>query len=283
MPEAVAPSRRTLKLTLAYDGTAFVGWQRQASGTSIQGLLEDGLARIEGGPVTVIGAGRTDAGVHACGQVASAIVSLALDVNTLRRALNAVLPPDVRVLAVEERDDGFHARYWARAKTYRYLITTAAVVPPFEWRYCWQLPNRLDVDRMTDAAIAFEGEHDFAAFRATGSSVKTSRRTVVSSRLQRAGETPSALRAFSSIAAPADYLAFQVTATGFLRHMVRAMVGTLVEIGLGRREVRSIAHALRSGDRADAGPTAPACGLCLVHVDYGEAGPAALACDDASA
>jgi tRNA pseudouridine38-40 synthase len=263
------PSVRTLKLTLAYDGTSFVGWQRQAEGSSIQGFLEDALTRIEGTPVAVIGAGRTDAGVHACGQVASARISAALDVATLRRAVNAMLPQDVRVLSVEDVPASFHARYSARSKTYRYVMSTGPVVSPFEWRYCWPLPERIDVGAMSVAAPLFEGVHDFAAFRATGSSVKTSRREVVRSRLDR---IDAALTPFGTApdAGPVGYrLAYEVTASGFLRHMVRAMVGTLVEIGMGRAGAACITKALQSGERLDAGPTAPASGLCLVRVDYG--------------
>ena len=176
------PGERTLKLTLAYDGTPFVGWQRQAAGTSIQGLLEDALARIEGAPVAVIGAGRTDAGVHAWGQVASVRLASPIDPATLRRALNAVLPPEIRVTGLREMPPAFHARYAAISKTYHYRIVNGPTSTPFEWRYAWHVCERLDVDRMGAAAALFEGEHDFAAFRATGSSVKTSVRLVSRSR-----------------------------------------------------------------------------------------------------
>src|SRR4051794_24117138 len=153
---------RTLKLTLAYDGTRFVGWQRQAAGESIQGLLEDALARFEGGPVTVHGAGRTDAGVHALGQVASVRVACRHDTATLTRALNAQLPEEVRVLAVEEADPEFHARFSARSKAYRYVIRNAAIATPFERAYVWHLPERLDVAAMREAAAMVVGTHDFA-------------------------------------------------------------------------------------------------------------------------
>src|SRR5688500_2735677 len=143
---------RTLKLTLAYDGTRFVGWQRQAAGESIQGLLEAALARVEGAPVTVHGAGRTDAGVHALGQVASVHLTCAHDPVTLARALNAQLPPDIRVFSVEETAAGFHARFGARAKTYRYQIRNAPIVSPFERAYVWHVPEPLDLDGMNRAA-----------------------------------------------------------------------------------------------------------------------------------
>ena len=176
---------RTLRLTLAYDGTPLVGWQRQADGASIQGLVEEALTRIEGAPVTVAGAGRTDAGVHARGQVASVRMTAAIPAAALARALNATLPPEIRVVAVDEAAAAFHARYSAASKTYRYQIVNGPVASPFEWRYAWHLCERLDVDRMAAGAAPFEGEHDFAAFRGTGSSVKTTVRRVHSSRFWR--------------------------------------------------------------------------------------------------
>jgi tRNA pseudouridine38-40 synthase len=265
---------RTLKLTLTYDGTPFVGWQRQADGTSIQGLVEEALARIEGAPVSAIGAGRTDAGVHACGQVASVRLTATIDVAVLARALNATLPPEIRVIAVDEVPSSFHARYSAASKTYRYQIVNGPVATPFEWRYAWHVCERLDFERMSAAAALFEGEHDFAAFRGTGSSVKTTVRHVSCSRFSRLAAAPAQSGCAWGLATEdppgTERLVYDVTASGFLRHMVRAIVGTLVEIGTGRRVPASIEQALRSGNRKDAGATAPACGLCLVRVEYGE-------------
>src|SRR4051795_9450967 len=159
---------RTLKLTIAYDGTRFVGWQRQAEGESIQGLLEDALARFEGEPVVVHGAGRTDAGVHALGQVATARVSFAHDNATLTRALNAQLPEDVRVLSVSDQAPDFHARFSATRKVYQYRIRNDAIADPFERAYEWHIPERLDVAAMRAAAAVLVGTHDFAAFRSVG-------------------------------------------------------------------------------------------------------------------
>jgi tRNA pseudouridine38-40 synthase len=263
---------RTLKLTLAYDGTPFVGWQRQAEGVSIQGLVEEALSRIEGGPVTVVGAGRTDAGVHACGQAASVRLTRTIDDATLRRALNAILPREIRVIGVQQVEAAFHARHSAASKTYRYQIVNGPTATPFEWRYAWHVSDRLDVEQMGRAARLFEGEHDFAAFRGTGSSVKTTVRRVYRSRLSPVAEGGWAPWGNALQDRSGGRLMYEVTATGFLRHMVRAIVGTLVEIGAGRREAASIEQALGSGQRADAGPTAPACGLCLVDVRYGEPG-----------
>jgi tRNA pseudouridine38-40 synthase len=274
---------RTLKLTLAYDGTGFVGWQRQAEGQSIQGLLEEVLSKIEHGPVTLIGAGRTDAGVHAFGQVASVVLESAIDCAALRRGLNAMLPPEVRVLGVEEAPAGFHARYSAHSKTYRYWIANGDVAPPFLWRYVWLLSHPLDVAAMAEAACLVEGQHDFAGFQGTGSSTESTIRTVFTSLFREATQTDpwaaSGSPAGPRLEAPdvpgaARLLLYEVTGDGFLRHMVRNIVGTLAEIGIGRRRVDAIQRILSSGDRRLAGPTAPARGLCLVRVGYGEQGPA---------
>jgi len=244
---------RTLKLTLAYDGTRFVGWQRQAEGESIQGLLEDALARFEGSPVTVHGAGRTDAGVHALGQVASVRVTCSHDVATLTRALNARLPEDVRVLSVEEAPPDFHARFSAKSKSYRYMIRNASIALPFERAYVWHLPEPLNVDAMQRAAALLVGTHDFAAFQSAGTETPGSVRTILRSGILQC--EPSSL-------------SYQVTGEGFLRHMVRALTGTIVEIGRGWREPDSITSLLAGGRRSDAGATAPPHGLFLVSVDY---------------
>ena len=252
---------RTLKLTLAYDGTRLVGWQRQQEGESVQGLLEHALAGFEGAPVTVVGAGRTDAGVHALGQVASARVSCPHSPPDLLRGLNAVLPFDIRVLEVVEAPDRFHARFDARQKRYRYLIRHGGFVSPFERDWVWHVREGLDLDAMQAAATQLIGTHDFSAFQSAGSNVRDPVRTVSQSTL-----VPVLATTFS-VTQQAS-LAYEVTGTGFLRHMVRAIVGTLVEVGRGSREATSMAHLLATGRRADAGATAPARGLFLVAVDY---------------
>jgi tRNA pseudouridine38-40 synthase len=280
--QAVRPDVRTLKLTLAYDGTPFVGWQRQPTGVSVQALVEEALAPIEGRRVAIVGAGRTDAGVHALGQVASCRVETRLDMERIRRALNARLPDSIRVLRVEEAPDGFHARYWARAKTYAYRVLTGPIADPFLRALAWHVPQALDVGAMRAALVLLAGRHDFAAFQGAGSAVRDTVRTLLVTDLEETtwrglfGDAPPA---------PDDsrLLVWRLTGDGFLRHMVRTIVGTVVEVGLGRREPGDMAALLASGDRRRAGPTAPAHGLTLVSVEYGAAPPdpgRAMAIDD---
>jgi tRNA pseudouridine38-40 synthase len=252
---------RTLKLTLSYDGTRFVGWQRQAAGVSIQGLLEEALARFDGASVTVHGAGRTDAGVHALGQVASVRMTSTHPLDSVARGLNACLPPDVRVIDIQEVAADFHARFSARSKTYRYQLQTAAVVSPFERAYVWHVPEALDVDAMRAAAHALIGTHDVSAFQSTGSDTKGTVRTITRSAI---GER--AVVGWQDEAVP--LLVYDVSGNGFLRHMVRAIVGTLVEVGRGQRPEASIAALLKGGSRSQAGITAPPQGLFLVRVVY---------------
>lgn len=263
---------RTLKLTLAYDGAPFVGWQRQPTGVSVQALVEEALAPIEGRRVAVVGAGRTDAGVHALGQVASCRVETRLDPQRIRRALNARLPDSIRVLRVEDAPDGFHARYWARAKTYAYRVLAGPIADPFLRALAWHVPQALDVGAMRAALAPLAGCHDFAAFQGAGSAVRDTVRTLLRADLEETawqglfGDAPPA-------AGGARLLVWRLTGDGFLRHMVRNIVGTVVEAGLGRREPGDMAALLTSGDRRRAGPTAPAHGLTLVSVEYGPTPP----------
>jgi tRNA pseudouridine38-40 synthase len=184
LPATCNPAMPTFKLTLAYDGTDFVGWQRQASGVSIQGLVEDALRELDGRAVTVSGAGRTDAGVHALGQVASFSLDRAIESDALARAVNARLPKTVRVVSAIEAPPSFHARFTAYAKTYRYRIWNGPVMSPFEHRYAWHVVGPLDVSAMSAAAGRVEGRHDFASFQATGSATTTTERTIVASRIE---------------------------------------------------------------------------------------------------
>jgi tRNA pseudouridine38-40 synthase len=246
---------RNLKITLQYDGTNYVGWQRQAAGVSIQGLLEEALTPIEGSPVTVHGAGRTDAGVHALAQVATARLEASIDPPALTRALNAVLPPDVRVLVIEEVEPQFHARFSAVGKVYEYRIVNAPIVSPFLHRYVWHLARPLDLDAMREGSTLFVGTHDFAAFQGGRSAVTSTERIVRAIEWEEGGEYDRPL-------------VMRIEAQGFLRHMVRNIAGTLAEVGAGRWPPARVADILASRDRTQAGPTAPAQGLFLVRVLY---------------
>jgi tRNA pseudouridine38-40 synthase len=264
--EAVIEDMRTFKIVVSYDGTDFGGFQRQSNARSVQQVLEEALAPIDGRDVIVSGAGRTDSGVHALGQVASFKLSGSISPNELRKALNATLSAagsnDVRVLAVEEAAEDFNARFSARAKLYQYRIVNAEVVSPFDRRYAWHVPRALNLEDLRDAARALEGEHDFASFQSSGNNVTTTVRTITASHWT---QTP--------LQEGGRLLIYEIAGNGFLKYMVRAVIGTLVEIGSGRRPVDSMERLLVSGNRADAGPTAPPHGLYLVRVDYGTAAP----------
>jgi tRNA pseudouridine38-40 synthase len=251
------------KITIAYDGTDYVGWQRQATGASIQGLLEDALREFGDGDVAVAGAGRTDAGVHAIAQVASFSLAREVPGDAVVRALNAKLPDAIRVMTAAQVPASFHARFDARAKTYCYRIWNGDVIPPIERRYAWHVPGALDIAAMQRAANLLEGEHDFAAFQSAGSDVARTVRRVSASAFRDARSTfpipDSAL------------LEYRVTADGFLRHMVRAIVGSVIDVGRGRQTPEWMAQVLESRDRSTAGRTAPAHGLFLVSVDYADA------------
>jgi tRNA pseudouridine38-40 synthase len=246
---------RRIRITLAYDGTDFHGWQRQPDVPTIQGWLQHVLAEIEGQPVNVDGSGRTDAGVHALAQVAAFSLANPIPVENLRRAMNRLLPAAIRVLAAEEALADFHPRYLARGKTYEYRIFRGEVCSPFERRYVLHYPYPLDVEAMLAAVPLLEGEHDFSAFAATDESDREDEscvRTVFESRAQLAGQR----------------LTYRVRGSGFLKHMVRNMVGTLLEVGKGRLDGAALRALLTPGPKARAGPTAPAQGLFLVSVDY---------------
>jgi tRNA pseudouridine38-40 synthase len=258
---------RTFKLTLAYDGTNFFGWQRQNGTPTIQACVETALCEIEGHIVTVHGAGRTDAGVHALGQVASFRLGHAIEAPSLVRALNAKLPSDIRVIDAEQVADDFHARFDACSKTYRYWLATGPVANPLASRFVWHLRRPIDLTDMQEAGSILCGCHDFAAFQtAADEKVKASTvRTI--SELTIGTEAVSAW--LSQIPSPESECVFvDVVGDGFLRHMVRSIVGTLVDVGWGRRSVENVTTVLASCRRENAGPTAPARGLFLVQVGY---------------
>ena len=247
---------RHIRLVVEYDGTALCGWQRQANGPTVQGHLEAALGELLAHAVAVVGASRTDAGVHAGGQVASFRTERPIPLHGIRRGLNSLLPPAIAVADAAEVPDDFHPRFSATGKHYRYLVLTRSERSP-RWRdRAWHRPGALDLAAMRQAAAALIGEHDFAAFRAAGC---TAKRTV---------------RRIDDIAIAAAeagnpwLIAFDVRGNAFLRNMVRIVVGTLVEVGAGRRPIGQVAEILALRDRTRAGITAPPQGLELVSVRY---------------
>ena len=245
----------SFKITVAYDGGPFVGWQRQTNGISVQGLIEDALRDLDDRDVTIHGAGRTDAGVHAIAQIASFALVRHTSPDVIVRSLNNKLPPEIRVRSAEEVPASFHARFDATSKSYRYRLWNADVLDPFERAYAWHVPGALDAAAMAAAARLVEGRHDFAAFQTVGGATGPTERVIIRSELT---------------AREDGLLTYEVSGHGFLRHMVRAIVGTLVEIGRGRQPPEWMRDVIASRDRSQAGKTAPAHGLFLVRVDYGD-------------
>ncbi len=240
------------RITIEYDGSNYFGWQLQAGQDSIQARLEDALGRIFSTPVRVRGSGRTDAGVHARGQVAAFTLPRPFDLGELRRALNALLPPDIVVLAAAEAADDFDPRRHARSRVYQYRVLNRAIRSAFEYRYSWQVREPLDLDAMNQAARLFVGEHDFAAFRTMGTEVRSTVRRVLVSEWSREGK----------------HFTYTVEASSFLRHMVRTMVAAMVDAGRGRNPPGRISELLESRERAGAPAPAPPAGLFLVEVRY---------------
>jgi tRNA pseudouridine38-40 synthase len=265
---------RTLKLIVAYDGSAYAGWQRQANALTIQQVLEDEIAAIVGAHNPLNAAGRTDAGAHAAAQVASITIDHPIPADELMRALNARLKAgDIRIRSIEDTFEGFDARIYAKTKTYRYAIWNGAHPSPFFRHVVWHVPARLDLDRMVQATQALIGEHDFAAFQGRGSDVLTTVRTVLAAELAEMNihtDQPVALSPLDPGAPYSDgrLLRFEITGTGFLRHMVRIIAGTLVDIGRGQMAAGEMAAIIASRDRRRAGQTAPAQGLMLWRVTY---------------
>lgn len=246
---------RRLSIRLSYDGTNYHGWQIQPDLPTIQAALQQVLTEIEGSPVQVTGSGRTDAGVHALAQVAAFDLRNPIPADNLCKAMNRLLPRDIRVLSVAEAAPGFHPIRDALAKTYEYRILRAEICPPFERRYVHHYPYPLDVDRMERLAPLFAGEHDFTAFAASDSSDAlglSKVRRVFSSAFERS----------------ADRLVYRVRGTGFLKHMVRNIVGTLMEAGKGNFDRDAIEAWLSLSREGKAGPTMPPSGLFLIGVEY---------------
>jgi tRNA pseudouridine38-40 synthase len=243
---------RRFRATVEYDGTDFSGWQRQREERTVQGVLEDSIRQMTGESVFVRGAGRTDAGVHADGQVATFELEVNIPPHGLLRGLNSLLPPDLALVEVAEAPSDFDARFSARGKVYRYTIWNHFVRSPLRARRAWHVREPLDAEAMRTAAAALVGEHDFRAFRASDCDRRTTRRIVRGIDIDRQGAL----------------LTIDVEATAFLKNMVRILVGTLVDVGRGRIVPGAVARMLETGDRAAGGMTAPACGLTLLRVIY---------------
>ena len=246
------------KLLLQYDGTDFHGWQIQEGHRTVQGELTRALSLIDGRIVNVHGSGRTDAGVHAEGQVASVEIERDITAGKLRAAINGNVERDVRVLSAETAADDFHARYSAIEKTYVYRIVNGPVISPFWWRYAHHDARPLDLEQMRKGAELFRGRHDWTAFSAAQSDVEDRVRTVTEIEVT---ERPDEL-------SQGTLIEIRVSAEGFLRYMVRAMAGTLMALGRGELDHDSIGEAIETGNRPLAAVTAPACGLTLLRVSY---------------
>ncbi len=245
---------RTLKLTIEYDGTNYYGWQVQPKRRTVQGEIEGALARILHHPVRLNAGGRTDAGVHATGQVASFATGSDIETVRLLRALNGVLSKDATVVRVEEASPGFHARFGARSRTYRYTMSDRRV--SVGRNYVWRVRHRISRGLLEEATRCLEGPCDLRGFSKAGdeddfSTVVLKNRWTFSEHL----------------------MIFEITAVRFFHHSVRSIVGTAMEVGRGKEPADLLARILETGDRSLAGPTAPACGLCLVHIDYGDVSP----------
>lgn len=243
---------RNIKIVLAYEGTNYAGFQRQLNGPTIQGILEEKLSLVLNTKISIIGAGRTDAGVHARGQVINFNTENELAFDKVQKALNSLLPEDILILSIEEVDSKFHARYSAKNKTYSYSIYNHNLRPLFNRNFVYYYRHHLDLNKINAAAGYLIGQHDFKTFQATGSTVINTIRTVHFCRLNQTG----------------PLIELIINADGFLYHMVRNIVGSLILVGNGKLSVERFRDILELKDRNIAGPTAPAHGLCLEEVFY---------------
>jgi tRNA pseudouridine38-40 synthase len=243
---------RNIKLTIEYEGTMYAGWQRQKNAVTVQEKLEEAIKRVTSEDIETIGSSRTDAGVHARGFAANFLTNSNIPASSFREALNSKLPKDIVILQSNEVEPDFHARYSCVGKQYSYTILNRVQPSALERNYVYHYKRQLDFGAIQKACGYFIGKHDYAAFRSTGSSVKTSERTVHKAWLEKHGEK----------------IIFYVEADGFLYNMVRIMVGTLINVGIGKIFPEEIAEIIKSKDRDRAGNTAPASGLCLEAVYY---------------
>jgi tRNA pseudouridine38-40 synthase len=254
---------KKIKLLLEFDGTAYQGWQIQKKGATIQSVIEERILRITGEQSRLVSASRTDAGVHALAQVAVFRTASRLEPEVIKNALNALLPHDIRILDVSEVKDSFNPRDSAIKKSYFYIIANQRESSVFLYRYSWLVIQHLDIKSMTEAVQVLIGTHDFSSFRGTGSSTKNPVREVFSLSMERFDKID-----FMTASIKGNFLKIRIEANGFLRHMVRNIVGTLVEIGRGRISADRMGEILKSHDRRLAGPTALANGLFLERIVY---------------
>lgn len=254
---------KKIKLTIEYEGTAYQGWQKQKKGSTIQGIIEDRLKKITGKKANIIAASRTDAGVHALGQVATFLTETLFDNEKSKKALNALLPKDIRVIDTAEVDSSFHPRFDAKKKIYFYIISNQRETSAFLYRYSWSVPYPLKLPYMIKASEVLIGKHDFSSFKGSGSSTKNNTREIFSLTVEKLEKIE-----FMSADVKGNFLKIRIEADGFLRHMARNIVGTLVEIGRERISVSYMKNILESCNRRLAGPTAPAKGLFLEKIVY---------------
>ena len=244
---------RNIKFLTEYDGTNYLGWQVQPKGPTIQGILEEKLGLLTGEKIQLFGSGRTDSGVHAIGQVAHFKTGSSMDTHRMQRALNSLLPPDIMIQKMEEVEESFHARKHSKSKVYEYRILNRDLRSVFHRGYVWHIPQRLDFKEMGKATQYLIGEHDFSSFRSVGSPTRTTVRKVTRAEWKRGRS---------------GLVRFEIEANGFLKQMVRAIIGTLVEVGKGKMSAVEFRRILESKERSKAGPTAPAHGLFLKEVKY---------------
>lgn len=243
---------RTILLQIEYDGTNYAGWQVQPNGLTVQEVVESALAELLGAKVRIHSSGRTDAGVHARCMMAHFKTESQMAIKAFREGVNHFLPEDVVIRSAVEKDEDFHARYSAQGKWYRYTIYLGAVRSPLSARTAWHLRGPLDLEKMREAATYLVGEHDFRAFRSSSCVAKTTQREIFD----------------VDVSAQGDLVYLDFRGSGFLKNMVRMLVGTLMEVGMGRRSAEDVLSLLAEGDKLNCGPTAPAHGLCLQEVWY---------------